>query len=339
MKCLAKDPADRFESVQELEKALLQKVLVQPAQRIPERQPETKPPGREAEYAPAVTSVSWDEGDQAGQAPEAEEPTPVAARSHQTPQVALAPAQSPPRTGRKVLLGVLALGVIAAGILGWQFRSQLITPAELVPATAESRTLVDAAPAEPVAATSATPGSAPGPVPAPAPAQAHTATPRKLDAPVATEKPQTPPSRGEIGVWTDVPRAHAVLAGPQWESKFECETPCRVEVTPGRYTLEVTLAGYRTALRILNVSPGGVAPAKIQLEAQAAQIQINTQPPGAEVWFDGQHHSEATPTMIWTKPGSHTIRLQKPGYDPYETKVELQDESLVRLNVRMAESR
>jgi uncharacterized membrane protein len=54
------------------------------------------------------------------------------------------------------------------------------------------------------------------------------------------------------------------------------------------------------------------------VEAAAGFVSITSSPQGASIYLDDEYKSRQTPgTLIGIPPGSHTIRLEKSGYDDY----------------------
>jgi hypothetical protein len=139
---------------------------------------------------------------------------------------------------------------------------------------------------------------------------------------------------GEIEVFTDVHGARALAQGP---NKFqqECKTPCRFEdLVPGRYTLEVSLPGYRTERRIVQVAKS-TKQISISFQAAVARLQITSRPDKAEIYVDGRKQPEMTPATIVVPPGSRRLRLQRAGFVPYEETIDVEADAVKRVNVEL----
>jgi serine/threonine protein kinase len=145
----------------------------------------------------------------------------------------------------------------------------------------------------------------------------------------------SPRVRGsEIEVFTDVNGARALVRGPK-SFQDACKTPCRFEdLTMGRYELEVTLDGYRTERRIVQVGKG-TKQVSISLQPAMARLRIQSTPPGAEIYIDGNKRPEVTPTTVVVAPGTRRVRVQRPGYTPYEETVRVEADSVQQLNVEL----
>jgi len=154
------------------------------------------------------------------------------------------------------------------------------------------------------------------------------------------EKPRTAPGLGEIEVVTDVLGATAAIKGPGGSPSADCKTPCRFEeLPPGRYTMSVTLVGYRTVNRILNVRAGSIVEENLQLDALTSEMELTSSPDRAAIWINGERRTEVTPATLALPPGSYAVALEKAGYQRHELTVQLRADELKRINVELAEAR
>jgi len=154
------------------------------------------------------------------------------------------------------------------------------------------------------------------------------------------EKPRTAPGLGEIEVVTDVLGATAAIKGPGGSPSADCKTPCRFEeLPPGRYTMDVTLAGHRPVKRILNVRAGNIVEENLQLQALTSQIDLTSRPDRATIFINGQRYGETTPARIVLPPGNYAVALEKTGYERHEVTVPLRSDELKRVTVDLIEAR
>jgi hypothetical protein len=145
---------------------------------------------------------------------------------------------------------------------------------------------------------------------------------------------------GEIEVVTDVLDATAQIKGPGGAPSLDCKTPCRFEeLPPGRYTMEVSLAGYRPIRRILNVRAGSIVEENLQMQALTSQIEIASRPDRASILINGQRRSETTPATLVLPPGSYDVALEKSGYERHEVNVQLRNDEMKRVTVDLVETR
>ncbi len=152
------------------------------------------------------------------------------------------------------------------------------------------------------------------------------------------EKPRTAPGKGEVEVVTDVLGARAALNGPQGNLISDCTTPCRFEdLSPGRYTMQVELEGYRPIKRILQVQAGHIVEERLSLQALASGLLVVSRPAGAQITINGQRQSQATPATIPLAPDRYSLVVEKAGYERYSGTVELNSDSLKRVDIVLVE--
>jgi serine/threonine protein kinase len=164
-------------------------------------------------------------------------------------------------------------------------------------------------------------------------ARASTAAP---DSPDEEGKPRTASGKGEVEVLTDVMGARAVLQGPDGKANQECKTPCRFEdLLPGRYTMEVNLAGYQIERRILEVRAGSIVAKEISLQPLRGSIVVVTQPAGADIYINGQRRAQQSPAEITLPPGNYSIRVQKAGYRDAEKAAALEADQMLQWSVTL----
>ena len=104
-------------------------------------------------------------------------------------------------------------------------------------------------------------------------------------------------------------------------------TPANLrDVTPGRHQIEVRMSGRQSYTLDVVLEPGEhsfQADLPRQEEARAT-LHVTSDPPGARVALDGRPSGRVTPTDLdGLAPGQHTLVLQKDGFEPFETTVNL----------------
>ena len=150
------------------------------------------------------------------------------------------------------------------------------------------------------------------------------------------EKPKTAPGMGELEVLTELGGA-AVLRGPRGEVK-SCKTPCRFEdLPPGRYNLQVGKEGYRTVQKEVNIRAGNIAETAIQLQPVGGGLIVESSPPQADVYINGQHRG-VTPVTLPMDAGRYNISVRKQGFQDYTQSVQVGADQLTRMNVPLTRS-
>ncbi len=93
----------------------------------------------------------------------------------------------------------------------------------------------------------------------------------------------------------------------------------------GEHRIRVEKEGYRAYEKVITLGPGETRPLIIKLDslvAQAAALRVETVPPGARVFVDGQPRAGVTNLSIeGITAGTHTIRAELSGYEPAERRV------------------
>lgn len=131
---------------------------------------------------------------------------------------------------------------------------------------------------------------------------------------------------GEIHIISDVPGASALLHGPNGHVLDQCQTPCNfTDLKPRRYSLEVKKDGYLPVQTALQVKAGNVENQKIKLESIGKGIFVGSQPPGADVFINGDKQSGQTPVTLPLAPGQYNLVLRLAGYEGYSTKITVKE--------------
>lgn len=115
------------------------------------------------------------------------------------------------------------------------------------------------------------------------------------------------------------------------------DTPLRLEISPGPHRVVVNNSTLGEVPVTVVVPFGGEANLSLNLSRLAfpAALEVNTEPPGAEVHVDGALLGEAPITVSLTA-GSHTLRVALSGYAAYISQLNLSADNLTRVNVTLA---
>lgn len=110
-----------------------------------------------------------------------------------------------------------------------------------------------------------------------------------------------------------------------------CKTPCTMPLLPGRHSVRASLPGYRDDFKYFQV-PDEVF-VFFRLEMRVGQLSIQTNPPGAVIFVNGQERAERTPAILTLPPGRYRIGLTLPGYPRDEQEIEIREGSLKNYSV------
>jgi serine/threonine protein kinase len=162
------------------------------------------------------------------------------------------------------------------------------------------------------------------------------------DAPVAAaagdegSHPVPGPDRGAIHVVTDVLSATATLYGPAGRQLRQCQTPCSFNgLQANGYSLEVKKEGYRPIQTALQVKTGEVIDQKLKLESFALGLKVISDPPGADIFVNGDKQSGQTPAELPLAPGQYNLVLRLEGYSAYAGGVQVKENIQTQLSVQL----
>ena len=101
-------------------------------------------------------------------------------------------------------------------------------------------------------------------------------------------------------------------------------TPFRDNVEEGRHEIELRRDGYISLKRSVHVRSKSIAKLEqLVLEVKPGSIRIKSKPSGAVIYINNKNYGDTPFNISNLKPGTYSIRLEKPGYDPAIRKVNL----------------
>jgi hypothetical protein len=96
--------------------------------------------------------------------------------------------------------------------------------------------------------------------------------------------------------------------------EFRGRTPLSLRLSPGRaHRLTLTKPGYETVTRELSVAADSGRRLQLDLAAQYGDIDVQSVPPNAEIWVDGQRQG-STPSTLTLTALSHAIEIRQAGF-------------------------
>lgn len=161
----------------------------------------------------------------------------------------------------------------------------------------------------------------------------------KVTAAPAVSKPASVPTTsaatsGVIQVTSNPAGAEIIFDDQQngaWTTPFTFQN-----VSKGRHTFEVRKAGYVTERRIVVLLGNEIQRVSVVLMMAAGMLKVSTVPGGASIYVDGELRRELTPTSLKIPAGARRILLRKEGYQDIEQVIEIEDNSIVTLNQQLA---
>jgi len=124
---------------------------------------------------------------------------------------------------------------------------------------------------------------------------------------------------GTIDITTDPDGADVYL-----NDEKKGVTPVKIEnLDPGKYKLFVQKDGYAPYEEELGVVKGETVERKITLKEANTLLKIDSKPTGAKLYIEGVLKGETPYTAINMEPGDYKIKIDKEGYLPFSTTVEV----------------
>lgn len=131
---------------------------------------------------------------------------------------------------------------------------------------------------------------------------------------VANQPQELPPVKltqadGRVALATE-PAGAAVSV----DREFRGRTPLTLKLTPGRkHELAIAKPGYETVNRELTVEADSGRKLAIDLVAEYGDLEVDSDPKGAEVWIDGKRRAE-TPAKLRLTAVSHRLEVRRTGF-------------------------
>jgi len=151
-----------------------------------------------------------------------------------------------------------------------------------------------------------------------------------------SKHPAASPGVAAIHIITNVIGARASLGGSDQSASRQCETPCGFSgLPPGNYNLQVSKTGFQPLRTVLQLDAGKSIDQRLQLEPLAQGLLVTSQPPGADVFINGDKQSGQTPVRLPLAPGRYNLVLRMPGYDAFSSPVQVLDDGLSKVEAEL----
>jgi hypothetical protein len=89
-----------------------------------------------------------------------------------------------------------------------------------------------------------------------------------------------------------------------------CTTPCTLEASPGRHSLELVKSGYDVERRDVDVGSSAVELPAVVMRSVQGTLMLTSDPAGAAVLVDGKRQPQVTPAQIQLTPGSYSVTVE-----------------------------
>jgi len=115
------------------------------------------------------------------------------------------------------------------------------------------------------------------------------------------------------------------------------KTPNKVKLTEeGTYEVTVKMDGYENATKTVNLKNGETISLNFELKPLLGNINVNSNPNGAEIFIDGKDTGLQTPNTIKNvSAGTHTITLKKTGYKSASVNLEVKAGETVSITLNL----
>ena len=133
-------------------------------------------------------------------------------------------------------------------------------------------------------------------------------------------------------VISDPPSADVFING----AKQSGQTPVTLPLAPGQYNLVLRLQGYDPYVGSVQVKENVQTQLRTKLNERStshvAWAQVGSNPPGAEIFVDGNSTGRLTPARIEIPAGTHTLMLKLNGFQPVRRTVSASEGGTVPVN-------
>jgi len=112
------------------------------------------------------------------------------------------------------------------------------------------------------------------------------------------------------------------------------QTPTKVPLAPGSYTITLQKTGYQDAQRSVQIQEDAVQQLDVQLAERrrgVGWLDVRTVPLGADVLVDGTNTGRKTPFKLELNPGQYTVTLYLKGYAVVRRTIVVEENQTVAL--------
>ncbi|MDD3574816.1 MAG: PEGA domain-containing protein [Methanospirillum sp.] len=149
--------------------------------------------------------------------------------------------------------------------------------------------------------------------------------------------PVTKTSDGALIINTDPPGASVFLDG-QFRGITETGRPLELtSISPGPHLVYISIRNFEDYSLTVDVKAGEVTPVSVRLNPSpmpqgCGKLILNSEPAGAEIYFDDSFVGVTPGTIDTVSPGKHSYRLSLAGYQDYSSMAELIPGQVLQVN-------
>jgi serine/threonine protein kinase len=92
---------------------------------------------------------------------------------------------------------------------------------------------------------------------------------------------------------------------------------------PGTYKVTFSMLGFASETRSVQVVAGARTPLDVRMTAVKGFVIVASKPAGAQVWINGKDTGKVTPIEFLVEPGTQSIVVRKPGFLDATTEIKL----------------
>jgi hypothetical protein len=153
---------------------------------------------------------------------------------------------------------------------------------------------------------------------------------RKIGAGTLNSGGVTRPSGVAVKVTSEPPGAELAIEG---DTEQHCQTPCQLNLAPGRQVIHAQTPGYRIANRIVTV---GAAASEVQivLERQLGTVRLDGIQDGTQVLVDGKPAVYQGAPKLSLGAGTYEVKVVQDGKIVSRQNVEVKDDSTVAVSLK-----
>lgn len=111
-------------------------------------------------------------------------------------------------------------------------------------------------------------------------------------------------------------------------------SPGELRLPPGRHVLVITMPGYRPQREVVTVTADEVTRARVSMAVLSGALVVNAVEQGATIKVDDEVKG-FTPAVIELPAGDHIVKVEAPGFRPFEERVRIEADGRATVDVSL----